>query len=157
MRMPWASVFMDTEGHHNCLIVLPLHHSNLWWLHDKHLDVRLPCFCSLVLSDIFDLHRAGILFFIMIPVPRRPFAFNISCTLTGISLLSKYRCVPRKGRCHPSMDSPWSGLSRIQPYTTDLITWQLWASFHNLDNICSASLCPPLSEVWKLEFVSPAK
>lgn len=59
-----------------------------------------PFFCSLVLSDIFDLHGTGILFFIMIPVPWWPFAFNISSTLTGVKYLSKHRCVPRKRPRH---------------------------------------------------------
>lgn len=51
--------------------------------------------------DIFDLHSAAILFFIMVPVPRRSLAFNTSSTLTEVKYLSPVRPDPRVSEtCH---------------------------------------------------------
>lgn len=105
---------LDTRRHQNCLIVLPLVMDTSEGFLTTNLDVTLPCFCSLLSSDMFNLPRAGLLFFIIVLVSRRPFAFNISSTLTEVKYLSEYRCVPL-GRdfaiqttAFPLMPSLWS-------------------------------------------------
>lgn len=62
-------------------------------------DVPLPCFWSFLLSDIFKLKSAEIMFITMGPVPRSPFSFGVFSTLTEVKYLSKYRRVPLGRDC----------------------------------------------------------
>ena len=95
MQLSWGSISWTVEAIKTALLfchfVTATSDGFLTIISDIPLGFLL---FRLVSSDIFDLHGAGIRFFIMVPVPRRPFVFKLSSSLMEVKYLSKYRCVP---------------------------------------------------------------